>query len=65
MSDKPLIIQTPIHLDNGISLQFLSENVELSKEDLERLSGIINSLQMLRPKDPNKNNNPLKALAEQ
>jgi len=61
MADK-IIIQTPIYLKNGISLQFETENVELSKEDLDRLTGAIQTLDMLRPNDPN--STQIKALSE-
>lgn len=61
MSEK-VLIQTPIQLDNGISLQFPTEHVELSKEDLDRLTGVIHTLDALRPRDPN--STQLKALSE-
>jgi len=55
MTDKNTaqMIQTPIELNNGITLQFPHETVALSQEALDRLTGAIMTLQEIKFETPN------------
>lgn len=52
--NKVQIIQTPIELENGITIHFPKETVALSQEALDRLTGSIMTLQEIKFDTPNK-----------
>ena len=51
--NKVQLIQTPIELENGITIHFPKETVALSQEALDRLTGAIMTLQEIKFETPN------------